>query len=122
MFIQPHQLHEILSPKRGCQRGLEEYIVAQHRGDRQVYTGDEKPGYAFMNNPVYRVGKEGDPSPGTWSSRTYPGPPPNLKLSDSALHLLYPTIDSGSVFLSEQPWSSKWYSNMTNISNTFGDE
>lgn len=126
MFIQEHQLHEILSPKKGCQRGLEEYIVEQHWGDKQVFQGGDnrRPSYMYFNNPIYRVGVEGDPAPNGISSRTIPrlDSIPNLQLNESALHLLHPTIDSGSVFLSEKPWDSKWYYGRENIENVFGDE
>lgn len=125
MFIQEHQLHEILSPKKGCQRGLEEYIVDQHWGDKQVFQGGDnrRPAYMYFNNPIYRVGAEGDPAPGSLSSRSIPQLDSNLdiKLTDSALHTLYPTIDSGSVFLSEKPWDTRWYYGRDNIKNVFGD-
>ena len=126
MFIQEHQLHEILSPKKGCQRGLEEYIVEQHWGDKQVFQGgkNRRPSYMYPNNPIYRVGSEGDPAPRSLSSRSIPqlDSNPNLKLNESALHSLYPTIDSGSVFLSEKSWKSEWYYGRQNITNVFGDE
>jgi hypothetical protein len=126
MFIQQHQLHEILSPKKGCQRGLEEYIVEQHWGDKQVFQGgsDRRPSYMYSNNPIYRVGVEGDPAPNGISSRSIQqlDSIPDLKMNESALHLLHPTIDSGSVFLSEKPWDSNWYYGRENIENVFGDE
>ena len=126
MFIQEHQLHKILSPKKGCQRGLEEYIVEQHWGDKQVFQGGDnrRPSYMYFNNPIYRVGVEGDPAPNGISSRSIPqlDSIPNLKMNESALHLLHPTIDSGSVFLSEKPWDSNWYYGRENIENVFGDE
>lgn len=115
MYIQEDQLHTVLSPKKGCQRGLEQYIVGQHNGDKQIYMGGKKPGFRFMNNPIYRVGKEGDPSPNEgYSSREQWQP---KILTESALHSLYPPIDSGSVYLTEKPWDMRWYYQRDNIPN-----
>lgn len=129
MFIQPHQLPEIMSPKKGCQRGLEEYIVAQHWGDKKQYQTSgfplqdvnvENPSYMYLNNPIYRVGKEGDPAPGSLSSRSIyqlGDYQPGFTETESTLHLLYPTIDSGSQFAYEKPWNMDWYYSRTNIPN-----
>ncbi len=108
-------MHKIMSPKKQCQRGLEEYITTQEQGDKQVYTG-EKPAYLFMNNPIYRVGIEGDPAPNGLSSRLW-SPWNRLNPTESPVHSLYPTIDTGSVFLSEKPMDMRWSSNRNNIPN-----
>lgn len=134
MFIQPDKLYEIMSPKKGCQRGLEEYIVGQHWGDKKLYhPGGDYSGsphnsnnphsYMYLNNPIYRVGKEGDPAPGSLSSRSVyqlGDYEPGFSETESALHLLYPTIDSGSEYLYEKPWDMQWYYSRTNIPNQFG--
>src|SRR5437870_4962349 len=112
MFITARHLHEIMSPKKGCQRGLEEYISEQHFGDQQR-PQEGKPSYMYLNNPVYRVGTEGDPAPRAVSSRQDPYYT-NLKPNESMVHSLYPEIDSGSVFLSEEPWNLQWNSDMSN--------
>jgi hypothetical protein len=133
MFIQRHQLPEIMSPKKGCQRGLEEYIVDQHWGDKKLYHqggGTHAHGtnpnadhsYMYFNNPIYRVGKEGDPAPDGLSSRHIYQIGDNregLSETESALHLLYPTIDSGSEHMYEKPWDMDWYYSRTNIPNVF---
>lgn len=134
MFIQPDKLYEIMSPKKGCQRGLEEYIVGQHWGDKKLYHKGGNYGnsphnpnnphsYIYLNNPIYRVGKEGDPAPGSLSSRSIyqlGDYQPGFSETESALHLLYPTIDSGSEYLYEKPWDMQWYYSRTNIPNQFG--
>lgn len=117
MWIQPHQFHEIFSPKKACQRGLEEYITQAEQGDKQIYHPpyhENKPAYLFFNNPVYRVGSEGDPAPGGLSSRAFA---PKLKPTESPVHLLYPTIDSGDVFYEQKPWDLRWQSSRINIPN-----
>lgn len=132
MFIQLHQLPEIISPKKGCQRGLEEYIVDQHWGDKKIYheggvsqqdVNVNDPSYVYLNNPIYRVGKEGDPAPGSLSSRSIYQIGDNqegLTETESALHLLYPTIDSGIQFAYQKPWDMHWYYSRTNIPNMLG--
>lgn len=131
MFIQEDKLYEIMSPKKGCQRGLEEYIVNQHWGDKKMYhpSGSEAANqqnpnnpasYMYLNNPIYRVGKEGDPAPGSLSSRSIyqlGDHQPGFSETESTLHLLYPTIDSGSEFLYQKPWDMQWYYSRTNIPN-----
>ncbi len=115
MFIPEKDFYKIFSPKKACQRGLEEYITNQVMGDKQVYTG-EKPAYLFMNNPVYRVGKEGDPAPMSLSSR-HSAPWNDLKPTESPVHLLYPTIDSGSVSLDQKAWDMRWLPTRQDIPN-----
>src|SRR5215469_14349076 len=120
MWIQLHQFHEVFSPKKACQRGLEEYITRQEIGDKQIYNpsyNEFNQSYLFFNNPIYRVGSEGDPAPGGLSSRAFA---PDLKPTESALHLLYPQIDSGSVHLPEKPWDMRWQSSRINIPNVTG--
>ena len=133
MFIQPHQLPEILSAKKGCQRGLEEYIVQQHWGDKKIYQPSNNihssqtnnspqipHSYGYLNNPVYRVGKEGDPAPEGLSSRhiyQLGDYQPGFTETESTLHLLYPTIDSGTQFSYEKPWDMDWYYSRSNIPN-----
>lgn len=120
MYATDQQKQEIFIPKKACQRGLEGPIVATEYGDKQVYLG-YKPSYMYINNPIYRVGPEGQVTENAISSRMINNGTAveNLKFSDSALHLLYPTIDSGSVFLSEQPWNEYWDKNREGIPNTF---
>lgn len=123
MRILAHQFHEIASPKKTNQRGLEEYITSQEQGDKQIYTG-KKAAYAFLNNPVYRVGIEGDPAPQGLSSRlsTFGALNSQLKPSESALHLLHPTIESGNVFITEKNWDSEWHPSRQNIENVMSSE
>lgn len=116
MYIQPHQLHQILSPKKACQRGLEEYIVEQHFGDKTSFGGFDRHQHFYINNPVYRVGAEGDPAPLGVSSR-HSEYFKKLGLNQSALHLLYPEINSGSIFLSQEPWDQRWNYAKSNIPN-----
>lgn len=89
-------------PKKACHRGLEEYIVDQHYGDQQ--RSENGTMYMYLNNPVYRVGIEGDPAPNSVSSRKDSDP----DFSVSSLHNVHPVIDSGSVFLSNVPWNKNW--------------
>lgn len=119
MYIDDRQFEYIKSPKRGCQRGLEPYIVRQHLGDKTVVNQSGKPGYMFMNNPIYRIGKEGDPAPGSISSRTINNPNLKLNLNQSTLHLLYPRIDSGSVLLDQENWDQRWWYNRENVTPAF---
>lgn len=123
MFIQNDQLHEILSPKLGCQRGLEEYIVNVHDGDKQKQhpRGSLNPAkngyehdYGYINNPVYRVGIEGDPGPESYSSRHLQE---HLEVNESALHLLTNTIDSGSVLQGPIHWNQNWAYDRGDIPN-----
>jgi hypothetical protein len=116
MFVQPHQFEHIAVPKKACQRGLEEYVVASHPGDKQ--TSSEKTPYLYLNNPIYRVGPEGDPAPGSLSSRQFQA---ILKPTQSQLHSLHPTIDSGTVFLPEVPWDNRWTYQRDNIPNNTGN-
>ncbi len=104
MYATKEQLKTIKVPKFDCQRGLERYIVDQHYGDKTNYSG--KTSYLYFNNPIYRVGKEGDP--GSNPLLTSRSLQKDLKPNESALHTVHPTIDSGSVFLSERPWSQDW--------------
>lgn len=124
MRIMSHQFHEVASPKRYGQRGLEEYITAEEQGDKSVYTGiKNKSSYAYLNNPVYRVGLEGDPAPGGLSSRSQQfGDKRSLKLSESALHLLHPTIDSVNVFITEKAWDNTWHPTRQNIENVISSD
>lgn len=123
MRILAHQFHEIASPKKANQRGLEEYITSQEKGDKQIYNS-KKPAYAFINNPVYRVGLEGDPAPQGLSSRlpTFGATNFSLKPSESALHLLHPTIESGNVFITQKNWDSEWHPSRQNIENVMSSE
>ena len=89
-------------PKKACHRGLEEYIVDQHYGDQQ--RSENGVMYMYLNNPVYRVGMEGDPAPNSVSSRK----DSDSDFSVSSLHNVHPVIDSGSVFLSSVPWNKNW--------------
>lgn len=120
MWIQKHQLPEILSPKKECQRGLEEYIVNSHQGDKTEYSYNNKKtahnrttqSHIFINNPIYRIGRESDPGTTELSSR-HENSPPNL--NESALHTLYPMIDSGNVFISPKLWNQNWSYDRSNI-------
>jgi len=117
MFIQPHQFRNIAVPKRTCQRSLESYVVAAHQGDKQVYN-TRKSNYLYMNNPIYRTSIEGDPAPGGLSSRQFQAV---LKPTESQLHSLHPTIDSGNVFLTERLWDGTWRYQRDNIPNSTAD-
>lgn len=126
MYIQPDQLHEILSPKRNCQRGLEEYIVNVHQGDKQKSHSKKGTGYSstkkgkpdgynvyygYINNPVYRVGEEGNPGSLSYSSRHLTeanNTTTVLNPNESELHLLTNAIDSRSVLLPPVKWNQNW--------------
>lgn len=114
MYVTKAQLASIgNSPKKACQRGLDVNIVPKKTGDKQVFIGT-KPSYMYFNNPIYRVGNEGDPSPEALSSRNFITMQ-NLAPTESHLHLLYPTIDSGSVFLSQRNMDERWASDRSDV-------
>jgi|SRR5579862_348398 len=113
MFVTEEQLKYIDVPKKNCQRGLEEYVVSSHPGDKQV-TISKKPSYRYMNNPIYRVGVEGDPAPQALSSRLFG---PRRQQQESILHTLYPAIDSGSINIPDKAWDQRWYYGRGNIPN-----
>jgi hypothetical protein len=113
MQISEKQRHEVLSPKKCRQRGLEEYITQQERGDKTIYDG-KKHQYAFINNPVYRVFGDNDPAPFGLSSRHFAKP---LAPSESPLHLLNETVDSGGVFIPAKHWNNRWAATRVNIPN-----
>lgn len=125
MLIQKEQLHQIMSPKKACQRGLEEYIVEQHFGDTAMIPDHKnnnivRGSFVYMNNPIYRVGAEGDPAPNGHSSRH--NADKNIKLDESALHILHPTIDSGSNYIPKTHMNMYWSSDRKNIPRVIGKE
>lgn len=129
MFITERQFRDISVSKKSCQKSLEEYVVASHMGDKKEYARQyasrgssphkDSAGYIYLNNPIYRVGPEGDPSPGSLSSRHFQQ---DIKPTESMLHSLYPTIDSGSIFLTEKPWDNRWRYQRDNIPNSTEDD
>lgn len=113
MFVTEQQMQYIDVPKRNCQRGLEEYVVSSHPGDKQV-TVSKKGSYRYMNNPIYRVGNEGDPAPQALSSRLFGL---ERQQHETTLHTLYPAIDSGSLNIPDKAWDQRWYYSRGNIPN-----
>jgi hypothetical protein len=110
MLVQPDQISSIASPKKGCQRGLEQHITGAHFGDKQLAKGGTAS-YMYFNNPIYRVGVEGDPAPGGLSSRStfiHPSIRDTITLNDSPINLLYPQIDEKDIFISAKPWDQNW--------------
>jgi hypothetical protein len=122
MYLDPHQFSQINVPKKCGQKSLEPYIVKQHLGDKQVSTGNGRQAYLYLNNPVYRIPPNNDPAPGSLSSRTINNPNLNLKPTESALQLLYPRIDSGSVLLDQKNYDQRWNSSRTNIPPMFSPD
>lgn len=83
MYLKPYQISDISQVKPEGGRSLEVDIYNAHLNDRQTSNGNEQKFYTYLNRPL-------------------------RKATDSAtggLHLLHPTIDSGSVFIDERPWS-----------------
>ncbi len=120
MYIDSRQFEQINVPKGADKRGLEPYIVRQHLGDKQVANQPGKGAYMYMNNPIYRIKNlECEPAPGSISSRWINNPNINLDPNESAIQLLYPRIDSGSVLLDEKHMNQQWWQNKQNITPTF---
>ena len=89
MELHDRHLRNVAQVKPARHRSLEEHIVAAHLGNQQVYDGDGQ--YRYLNRP--------------------------LPQSSETVHLLHPTIDSGSVFLTEEPMNADWHYTRDDIPN-----
>lgn len=89
MFLNEQQLRDIRQIKVDGNRSLEQNVVDTHRGD-QTILGDGSR-YRYLNRP--------------------------LPQATQTVHLLYPTIDSGSVFLTETPMNPEWHYTRQDIPN-----
>jgi len=99
MYPLPYQKFNIYQPK--LDRSLETEVVEVHLGDKQVYRGTNQQSYRYLNRPLPQTTRYDDK-----------GRP------NTGLHLLYPTIDSGNVYLSERYWDNRWSPTRENISST----
>lgn len=95
MQLNYHHLRNVAQTKIAGERSLESSLLTVHQGDQQVFDGNGQ--YRYLHRPLPQTSEE------------------------QPLHVLHPTIDSGSVFLSEKPMGSEWHYTREDIPNVAHD-
>ena len=95
MELQHYHLTNVSHTKKFGERSLEEPILKVHQGDQQVYDGDSQ--YRYLHRPIPQTSEK------------------------QPLHKLHPTIDQGSVFLSEKHYNPEWHHTRADIPNALNN-